>query len=110
MNRAKQKGTAWETAVVRYLNEHGFPFAERRAMAGRDDRGDVAGIPGVILECKATREITLAAFMDETAEERRNAGASLGVAVVKRRQRSTADAYVVMTLAEFAALMREDVA
>jgi hypothetical protein len=30
-NPSKRKGTQFETDVVRYLVDHGFPFAERRA-------------------------------------------------------------------------------
>lgn len=108
MNRSKARGTAFETAVVRYLQEHGFPYAERRALAGNSDRGDIAGVPGVAIECKAVQRIELAQFVDEAQRERANAGAALGVTVVKRRQKSTGDAYVVMPLSAFVALIRDD--
>ena len=104
-NPSKQKGTAWESAVVAYLNDHGFPYAERRALSGSSDRGDVAGIPGVVIECKAERQITLAGYMDEVAVEITNAGASVGVAIVKRRNRGVSDGYAVMTVATLAALL-----
>lgn len=107
MNTARRRGTAWETAVVAYLNEHGYPHAERRALRGTDDRGDIAGIPGVVLECKAVREISLAAIIDETAAEGRNAGARIAAAIVKRRQKGVGDAYVVMTLDGFLELLGE---
>jgi hypothetical protein len=107
VNRSKIKGTAYETAVVNYLQQHGFPNAERRALRGSLDCGDIAGIPDVVMELKATREITLAAFMDETAVERRNAGARIGVAVVKRRQRSTGESYVIMELSQFVEMIRD---
>lgn len=32
MNRSKQKGTAHETAVVRWLQSNGHPNAERRTL------------------------------------------------------------------------------
>jgi hypothetical protein len=50
MNKSKIKGTAYETAVVRHLNDNGFPYAERRALAGNLDKGDIAGIPSVVME------------------------------------------------------------
>ena len=34
-NPSKQRGTAWETAVVDYMRKHGFPYAERRVTNGR---------------------------------------------------------------------------
>ncbi len=55
MSRNKQKGTAFETLVVRWLAENGFPYAERRALAGTHDCGDVTGIPGLVIECKTTK-------------------------------------------------------
>ena len=44
-NRPKAIGTAAETAVVRYLAAHGFPAAERRALHGATDLGDITGTP-----------------------------------------------------------------
>jgi len=108
MNRSKQKGTAWESAVVAYLQKNGQPYAERRALHGTLDKGDVSGIPGVVIECKNEKTVTLGAYADEVKAETVNAGASIGVAVVKRRNRGPGDAYVVMTLEQFAALLADD--
>lgn len=107
MNASKRAGTAFESAVVGYLQEHGFPYAERRALRGTKDCGDIAGVPGVVIECKATRSIDLATAMNEAEAERCNAEAELGVAVIKRRHRATAGAYVVMTLHQFCQLMAD---
>jgi|SRR5665213_111930 len=107
-NPNKAKGTAWESAVVEYLRTHGHRHAERRALSGNTDKGDVTGMPGVVIECKNERTTTLATYMDEVAVEMTNADAPIGVAAVKRRNRPAADAYVVMTLAQFAHLLSED--
>jgi len=108
MNRSKQKGTAWERAVVDYLRSNGQPYAERRALNGALDKGDVSGIPGVVIECKNEKTVTLGAYADEVKTETANAGASIGVAVVKRRNRGVGDAYVVMTLDQFASMLADD--
>jgi len=50
MSAARAKGTAWETAIVGYLRGRGAPHAERRALNGSNDRGDIAGIPGLVIE------------------------------------------------------------
>ncbi len=42
MSKSKQKGTAAETAVVKYLKANGFPKAERRALQGNLDKGDIS--------------------------------------------------------------------
>jgi hypothetical protein len=93
--------------VVEYLREHGFPYAERRALSGALDKGDLVGIPGVMIECKAEKSITLADYMDEVKVQTANAGAQLGVAVVKRRNRPVGDAYVVLPLSAFADLLAD---
>ena len=48
MSASKSKGTAWETAIVRFLKDRGWPNAERRALGGANDRGDIAGVVGVV--------------------------------------------------------------
>lgn len=85
MSASKQKGTAAETAVVRYLQAHGFPYAERRTLAGVNDRGDIAGLPGVVLEVKNCKRTELAGWLDELEVEMSNAGAYIGACIHKRR-------------------------
>ena len=107
MSRSRVIGTRWESDVVAYLVDHGFPEAERRALHGGLDRGDIAGVPGVMLECKAERSLDLASYVDEVEIQTANAKARIGAAVVKRRNRPTSDAYVVMTLAQLVEILAE---
>ena len=107
-NRSRDKGTSWETQVVRFLQEHGWPFAERRARRGIKDAGDVAGVAGVCIEAKAEKRITLAEYLDETQLEQANANAAVGVTWIKRpRKTSPAHGYVVMSGQQFIELLRE---
>jgi len=69
MSAAKAKGTAAETAVVRFLQANGYPHAERRALAGFLDRGDVAGIPGLVIEVKTAARMELAQWVTEAKLE-----------------------------------------
>lgn len=85
MSAARAKGTAAETAVVRFLQANGYPSCERRALAGSQDRGDVAGIPGVVVEVKAARKFELASWMDETLVEAVNVGADMVPLLVVKR-------------------------
>jgi Holliday junction resolvase len=102
----KRKGSQFERDVVHFLREHGFPDAERAYGAGRpEDVGDIAGVPGVTVECKATRSIDLAGFVDEVERERRHARQPYGVVVAKRRNKGAAQSYVVMTLESFTRLV-----
>jgi hypothetical protein len=58
-NPSKKRGTAWETQVVRYLQQW-WPNTERRALNGGLDKGDVLGLPGLVVECKSVNRIQLA--------------------------------------------------
>ncbi|TXS35086.1 hypothetical protein [Streptomyces sp. t39] len=83
MSRSKQRGTDTETKVVRYLVAEGFSRAERRALKGALDQGDVTGIEGVCIEVKGDRSNKLSAWKAETVEEARNAGAGMYLLVVR---------------------------
>ena len=108
MSANKRKGTAWESQVVAYLRDRGWMHVERRALNGAKDRGDVAGIPGLVVECKAASRHELAAWVDEAKTERDNDGAKYGVVWVKRRGKGTPrDAFVVMDGDTFADLLAE---
>jgi hypothetical protein len=85
MSKAKAKGTAAETMLVRYLQANGFPYVERRALGGSQDRGDIAGVPGCVLEVKSGARLALPEWLRETEQERLNAGVPTGILVVKLR-------------------------
>ena len=95
MSKAKAKGTAAEREVVRYL-QNWWPAAERRALSGNKDKGDVAGIPGVVVEVKAAATQLIGPWQRETLMERENAGAARCVLVVKRPYKPVSqwDAYI----------------
>jgi hypothetical protein len=105
-NRSKQKGTAAETAVVTYLNANGYPQAERRALAGALDKGDIAGVPGVAIEVKNCAKAELSKWVEEANLEARNVGDAAGVVWHKRRGKgSPGDWFVTMDGATFTALL-----
>lgn len=104
----KRIGSQWERDVAAYLRDHGFPHAERAFGAGRPlDVGDIDGLPGVVVECKAQKAYALAEWMDEARVEQANAGAQYGFVVAKRRQRPVGQAYVISELEQFVRLLRE---
>lgn len=100
--KSKAKGTTAEREVVRYL-QNWWSAAERRALSGNKDKGDVAGIPGVVIEVKAAARLELAAWRRETWTEMQNAGAKHCILVVKRPRKSVAhwDAFIPHTLLPF---------
>lgn len=107
-NPSKAKGTAWETALVNYLHEQGWVHAERRALHGNTDKGDIAGIVGVVVEAKSCKTLNVTGWVTEAETERDNAGAKLGVAWYKRRgHTSPGKGIVAMSGDTFAYLLRE---
>lgn len=107
MTRPKDIGTRAESAVVRFLRENGFPHAERRALTGSQDQGDITGCPGLVFEVKGgevaknASDGQIAKWLAETETERRNANADIGILVVQRRGIGPANAgrwWAVLTL------------
>ena len=98
----KAKGREAEKAVSEYLNARGYT-TERRRMEGSNDRGDISGIPGVVIEVKAHKAIYLSQFVDEANVEAGNDSPfAVGVTWIKRRGTTDpANWYVAMDGATF---------
>lgn len=111
-NPSKERGQRWESAVAEYLWQQGHTGVERRAQRGRNDAGDIAGVPGWVIGCKDEQRIQLPLYMDELEVQRVNAfnGNTLlpwGVQIVKRRRAPVKRAYVVCELGQFSELLKE---
>lgn len=91
VNKPKNIGTSTETAVVRVARPLGFPLAERVALAGENDLGDVRLAPWVHLEVKGGKaaeqasDAQIETWMLETERELANARALAGALVTKRK-------------------------
>jgi hypothetical protein len=91
MNKPKKIGTAAETAVTRFLVANGFPHAERRALRGELDAGDITGCPGICIEvkggeaAKSASDALIDMWLTETETERYHAAADIGLLVIQRR-------------------------
>jgi hypothetical protein len=86
MSKSKDKGTWAESAVAYYLQCNGWPAAERRALRGGKDWGDIAGTPGVCWEVKYVGKgqgIQMKPWMAELTTEMDNSRSPVGVLVMK---------------------------
>ena len=110
-HRSRAKGDQFERDVVAFLRAHGHRYVERAYGAGRlDDHGDIDGIVGWTIQCRNRGRLDLAGALDD-AERQRTTGTRAtpcACAILKRRGRAVRDAYVVMTLAQFTALLADD--
>lgn len=104
VNKAKAKGTAGETRVVRFLHEHGFA-ASRVVMKGSKDQGDIhvdgpLGQPAIILEVKSGQQTQNVSrkqredWLKETEVEGRNAGTPYAYLVVAKHRSPVHDYHV----------------
>lgn len=106
MSRNKAVGTRKETEVVDYLRTNGHPYVERRANRGKNDAGDIAGLPGWAVEVKRCNRLELGEWAKEAEREAKNAGVRWWAVVHHRRSKNVADSYVTMPLSVFAEITR----
>jgi HJR/Mrr/RecB family endonuclease len=106
VNRAKQKGTSFESLLVTYLTELGYD-AERQVLKGSADQGDIrVRIPdsvGFNIEAKNVRSMSLGQWVDESVVEAENAGRPCVVVHKRIGKGQGADQFVSMRLADFLA-------
>jgi hypothetical protein len=109
---AKQAGTAFETAIVRYLAAQlEDDRIERRRLSGAQDRGDIAGVrvhgQRVVIECKNYGgRLMVGPWLTEADIERGHDDAAVGMVIAKRRGTTDpADQTVLMTVRDLIALM-----
>ena len=106
MNRSKAREASRPNGRRRLPDRVRRSRNQRRAQAGANDRGDIAGVLGAVIEVKACREMALAEWIAEMADEVANDGASLGLVWHKRRGKSSpADWYVTTTGAHAVGLL-----
>lgn len=107
-NRSKAKGTKHESSIVDVLRAFGWPHAERRTLGGVNDRGDIAGLIGVVIEAKATARPDIPGWLRELDVEIANDGAATGAVWAKAVGKAHAkDGYIVMRPAAWLALLKE---
>ena len=98
-NKSKQKGTAWETAIVRYLEYWGFR-AKRKVLSGNADKGDIElpDIPSIIIEAKNAGRYNIPQWVKEADTEAENAKVLIGVVWMHQNGKSNpADGFVIMS-------------
>lgn len=97
--RPRDIGTAAERAVVKAIRTRGFPHAERRALRGPNDAGDITGTPGVCWSVKggdaarAASDGQVTLWMRDLYDQTVNAGADVGVLVIQRAGVGEANAH-----------------
>ena len=110
MSKQRAKGTAAETAVVKFLHAMGFTKADRSPLRGTKDMGDITGIKNFVIEVKNQKKYNIPAWLRELEVEKQNAQKIHGVLVVKpvgvglNRQ---GEWWAVMPLSDLATILQE---
>ena len=110
MSKQRQKGTAAETAVVKYLRARNWSKADRHPLRGTLDQGDISGIPDTVLEVKNCRTYTIPAWLRELEAEKKNANATTGAVIIKPNGvglEKVGQWWAVMTMDDFMELIYE---
>lgn len=107
-NANKEKGTRWESALVKHFGEHGIP-ARRVAQSGQLDSGDLHGIDPFVGQAKNYKSIVdgIREGVAGANVQAKRAGQPYGVAFVKRPGKGTSEAYAVMDIETFTRLLSE---
>lgn len=106
-NPRKDKGTLFETEVVKKLTEHGIRAVKPR-QTGNKDVGDIHVEDDIILQAKAWSDYTTAlnAGVQGATKQAEHAKRPFGIAIVKKPRGAILDAYVVMPLSTFIRFLR----
>ena len=111
MTAAKQRGTSFETLIVRALSSFfggRFGLAPRRvAQQGFNDTGDVHGISPFVIQAKSYKDLAAALRLGVAGAvvQAQRAGEDYGVAVIKKPRGAIGDAYAVMRLEDWARVL-----
>lgn len=89
MSRAKDKGTAFETDVAKFLSEKLGCEVRRNPLMASLDQGDLMGVEfcgkHFCIECKAEKAYKLSEWMGELEREMPYAETNVGCVVFKRK-------------------------
>ena len=111
MSAAKDRGTRWESLIVRALGRFfggRFGLAPRRvAQQGFNDTGDIHGISPFVIQAKAYKDLATALRLGVAGAvvQAERAGEDYGVAVIKKPRGAIGEAYAVMRLEDWARVL-----
>lgn len=102
-----KRGTRFESELVKFLQENGFPDAERRVQKGAHDTGDITGVRNIVIEAKAHKSLDLPQWLDEARIEQQRDQADYGIVMARRRNHWLGRGYFAMDIEQGLQLLRQ---
>lgn len=99
---SRQKGAAGERELAKALRSHGFETRRGQQYCGSNGDADVAGLPGVHIECKRVERLNL-----EDAMAQSRADARPGEIPVVMHRKNNCKWLVTLSLDDFMTLYKE---
>lgn len=101
------KGAKWERDVTRYLREHLDPATRKPRQEGLGDVGDIHSA-GAVVQAKDWKDwkAAIREGLDGAVKQAGNANLWPPAAVVKRARRPVGEAYTILRLDDFIALVK----
>src|SRR3990167_7906811 len=85
--KERRKGAAGELEVAKILQAHGFNARRTPNSGGLSWRGDIAGVPGYVIEVKRQERLAVPAWLDQAYAAAR--GGEIPVVVFRRSKAGT---------------------
>ena len=92
---AKAKGRETENQAVEWLR-YWWPNAERRRLQGVEDKGDIAGVPGMCIEVKSAAQWKPVQWLRETMVEKANADEEIGFCMARPKGGTDVNDWVIL--------------
>lgn len=106
---ARDRALRWRDQVIRYLRSDGHLVGRPLLPEGGawTDKAEIDGVPGWSILCRRQKLMNLPGSVAKAADHAARHGNPRAATVLHRRDHPLSDAYVLMELSTFSALLKE---
>jgi hypothetical protein len=104
---SKSKGYRGEAEFVEDAQAHGYKAQRNGNIHGQADQGDIAGVPGWVVQVKNVAVAQIPAFLKAAKEQAANAGVRFYCVALKLRGKHMRDGAILMPVAQWWDIVKE---
>jgi hypothetical protein len=104
---SKSKGYRGEAEFVEDAQAHGYKAQRNGNIHGQADQGDIAGVPGWVVQVKNVAVAQIPAFLKAAREQAGNAGVRFYCVALKLRGKHMRDGAILMPVAQWWVIVKE---